>query len=269
MTNAYPEPMPIPAKELADGIAKGKHLVHQLGPIEDYQRRYEAHFLRQGLSTAEARSQAEFWAKLKATETENWRVIDPDLSVDDLIMQHRLEKGTADPSSITAATAASRGAYAAASVGGPPSIKEPPPSRFFPISNGITIDRYALNPASDFYHQLLAGSSFVGSTPEMFGSGPLPPFTASGLDSSMLRWVPWTHRHSAAMNESRGHVLMIVQQGLAGAIDPEDMQSAEGRELWRDYMSRITGWVQAVPLDEQGANIDEQVARLYGPDGSQ
>lgn len=151
------------------------------------------------------------------------------------------------------------------SVGSPPTINEPPPGRLFPISNGITVDRYSLNPASDFYTQLLAGSTFVGSAPEMFANGPLPPFTASGVDPSALRWAPWTHRHSAAMSESRSKVLMIVQLGLTGTLDLEDSQTADGRALWDDYMGRVASWVQAVPIDEMDGGIQAQIDRLYGP----
>jgi hypothetical protein len=67
------------------------------------------------------------------------------------------------------------------------------------------------------------------------------------------------------MAESRGHVLMIVEQGLAGVIDPEDEQNLDGRALWNDYMARIAGWVQAVPIDEQDGDIEAQIERVYGP----
>jgi hypothetical protein len=163
------------------------------------------------------------------------------------------------------------GVYAAAaSVGGPPSIQEPPPSRFFPISHGITINRYSLNPARDFYSQLLSGvATLVGDPPSMFGSGDLPVFTASGLDPSMLRWVDWAHRHSAAVAETRSQVLLLIEQGLAGAVTVDDFQSAEGVALWGAYWQRVTAWVQTVPPDETTASIDAQLQAVYGSNTSQ
>jgi hypothetical protein len=230
--------------------------------IDLYTARYETHFRNQGLPAAEARAKAETWAKLKSQESDGFRVIDPDLSVDDLIMQHRMDQGQIAPSSITASSGIR--VTAAAAGGAPAAVFEQPPSRIFPISNGIQLDRYSANPGREFYTQLLAGST-LGAAPEMFGTGPLPPFTASGIDPAQLRWVPWTHRHTAAVAESRSTVLLLVEAGLQGILDPEVDQSADGLALWKDYMGRVAGWVQAQPLDES-ANIDEQIARLYGPD---
>jgi hypothetical protein len=126
-----------------------------------------------------------------------------------------------------------------------------------------------LNPGRDFYTQLLAGSNFVGSPPEMFGSGPLPVLTASGIDPSALRWVPWFYRHTAALTESRAKVITIIEHGLTGAIDPVEMQTTDGRALWQAYYSRLAEWVQAVPLDEQDGGIQAQIDRLYGTGGGE
>jgi hypothetical protein len=250
----------------------GRELAEKLGyiprrsePAADLLARFEAHFQRKGYSPAEAKAKAEFWAGLKANAPASTAVIDPDMSVDDQLMQWRMEQSGMDPNSIRMDARQSIYAVEATTAGGPPVANEPPPQYFFPITHGITVDRYALNPGEAFYRQLLKGSTFVGSAPQMFGSGPLPVITASGVDSSALRWVPWFYRHTAALTESRALVVAIIEQGLSGAIDPIANQTAEGRELWQDYIGRIAAWVRAVLLDEQGGGIQEQIDRLYGP----
>jgi hypothetical protein len=252
-------------------LEKGPELAEKLGYIPrrsdttaQLTARYEGHYLRQGLPPADAKSRAEFWANLKASAPAGTMVIDPDMSVDDMLMQWRMERGEIDPNTITAAAS---GVRVTAGAGGPSPVYEAPPSRIFPIGNqNIQVDRYAANPAEAFYRQLLAGTTLVGSAPEMFGAGPLPAFTASGVDPAQLRWVPWTHRHTAAVADSRSTVLLLVEAGLQGILDPEDQQSPSGHSLWTDYMQRIAAWVQTQPVDDQTANIDEQLRRVYGSD---
>jgi hypothetical protein len=250
------------ARELA---AKLGYIPRPSEPAADLVARYQAHFERKGDSAAEAKTKAEFWAQLKQSAPAGSMVMDPDMNVDDHLMQWRMERAGLDPSSITNDARQSIYAVQASTAGGPPLAKEPPPSYYFPITNGITVDRYSMNPGEDFYRQLLAGSSFDGPAPTMFGSGPLPVITASGIDAQQLRWVPWFYRHTAALTESRALVVSLIEQGLTGAIDPLAYQTIEGREPWQEYAGRIAQWVQAVPLDEQSSGIDEQIARLYGP----
>jgi hypothetical protein len=244
--------------ELADSL-------DHAGATDVYTARYEAYFKSKGLEATEARTRAEAWAQLKTSMPEG-SVIDPDLTTDDLIMQHRLQHGDNAIATAASGVAAPYQRYAAASsLSGPPSIMEPPPSRFFPISNGITINRYSANPGRDFYSQLLSGvATLVGDPPTMFASGDRPPFIASGLDPSTLAWIPWSHRHSASLTESRAQVLLLVEQGLAGVITPEDFQNAEGTALWNSYWQAIRTWVQTVPADEATASIDAQIAAVYG-----
>jgi hypothetical protein len=246
------------ARELAEKLG---YIPRRSDTAAQLTARYQAHYLRQGHTLAEAKSKAEFWANLKANPPAGMTVIDPDLSVDDLLMQYRMERGGIDPNSITAASDVR---VTAAAGGGPLAVYEQPPSRIFPIANGIQLNRYSDNPGREFYTQFLAGSTLVGSAPEMFGAGPLPPFTASGIDPAQLRWVPWTHRHTAAVAEARSTVLLLVEAGLQGVLDPEDQQSPDGHALWTDYMQRIAGWVQTQPVDESLASIDQQLERLYG-----
>ena len=155
-------------------------------------QRYRSHFLQQGLPAAQAQSRAEFWANLK-TSLPDSTVIDPDLSVDDMIMQHRMARGTVDSSSITAASGIRVSAASGLPAGGPPQILERSAGRW--LGNQVNVDRYAANPGGDYYSALIPGLS---NPPTMFATGDLPIMTASGVDPAMLRWVPWTIRHSAA-----------------------------------------------------------------------
>jgi hypothetical protein len=120
-------------------------------------------------------------------------VIDPDLSVDDMIMQHRMARGTVDSSSITAASGIRVSAASGLPAGGPPQILERSAGRW--LGNQVNVDRYAANPGGDYYSALIPGLS---NPPTMFATGDLPIMTASGVDPAMLRWAPWTIRHSAA-----------------------------------------------------------------------
>jgi hypothetical protein len=243
-----------------------------LGAYSDdpMETRYERAFLARGIPADQAKSRARAWAELKRSMPAG-SVIDPDLTVDDLLMQYRLQQS--DPAAAAAANNSITTAAAATPrvsgihVSAPPVAMERPPTQFIQSSAGLDIDRYSLNPGRDHFAQILGGD-VAANAPTMFGSGDLPSFTASGLDPQVLRLVPWYYRHTAALTESRGLVLMIAEQSQTGALDPEGYQTQQGRELWQDYWARISAWVATAPaLDEQSsASIDQQISRLYGPD---
>ena len=99
------------------------------------------------------------------------------------------------------------------------------------------INRFSLNPGGDYY----AGIS--GTPPTMFGAGDLPVITGSGVDPSILRWVAWPIRTTAAFTESRGTVAMLIEVSLEG--DPEE---------WHDC-SALTGgqhWTPTSPRSPPG-----------------
>jgi hypothetical protein len=90
-------------------------------------------------------------------------VIDPDLSVDDMIMQHHMARGTVDSSSITAASGIRVSAASGLPAGGPPQILERSAGRW--LGNQVNVDRYAANPGGDYYSALIPGLS---NPPTMF-----------------------------------------------------------------------------------------------------
>jgi hypothetical protein len=154
-------------------------------------------------------------------------------------------------------------------------IMEPPPALFLGGGTSLEISRFALNPGEALYRQMLPGARFAYAAPKMLASGDLPLLTASGADPSVLMHAAWYYRHSAAMTDSRAHVLEIVEQSLDNTqLDPEALQIEAGRDRWQEYMLRIGAWVSAVPqqvgvVPEGNREFQEQMQRLYGPGGGE
>jgi hypothetical protein len=147
--------------------------------------------------------------------------------------------------------------------GGPPSVMEQPP--IFQSNAVIAIDRFALNPGRDFFEQAMSGAAFAGPAPTMFLSGDLPPLTGSGADPSILRWVPWYVRHSAALAGSAAQLLLIIEETYDGSPDFQQVQSVEGQDHLQGYLSRISGWVQTSPQEtpDDTQELEDYIARTY------
>jgi hypothetical protein len=258
MTNVYPDPRPMTAAEIARGIASGRHQ-----PVDDlYERRSEQVFLDRGMPAAEAKAQAQFWARLKAADPTN--VIGP---ADDVFA------GRSRPASIPVDETTGRKVYSAAfnpsaaasttGAAGPPTVLETPP--IFQSNLAIQVDRFALNPGEVFFRALLPGATFDGAAPSMFVTGDLPPFTGSGVDASVLRWCPWYLRHSGALTSSRAQLLAIIEEFADGSPDYQRLQSVEGQDHLQAYLSRISGWAQSSPATPMGnEEIEQYIADLYG-----
>jgi hypothetical protein len=155
------------------------------------------------------------------------------------------------------------------SLGTPPTLLEYTRNSW--IGMRMPVDRFSLNPAADYYIEIREPA------PQMFAGGTrdLPVITGSGVDPSVLRWVAWGLRHSAAFTSSRADVAIMVELSMAG--DPEswqndqDLQNEAGRQSLNDYWGRVVTWVSTLPTDAEGLPQDltpEEIARLY-PDGNQ
>jgi hypothetical protein len=262
------DPNPMNADELREGVAQGRHLpegspqrrrqVSEMTPaqmevlaqhldgasvVDLYTAGYEQGFLRQGVPAAEARDRAKYWAKLKANPPKGWTVVDPDLSVDEIMAQYRAEKiargeSLADPNAITAAAPGIRVAAAGLPAGGPPPIMEVSRSRW--LGTAQPVNRFSLNP------------------------GHLPVVTGSGIDPATLRWIAWPLRQSAAFSSSRSEVAQLVELSLGG--DPESWESQNlasemGRAALEDYWGRVATWV-STPAAE-GEMTEEEYRRFY------
>jgi hypothetical protein len=283
MSDAYPEVRPIPGDELSKGVAQGLHLTdaqratdpdrlaravaqadrlaassgYNPGqPIDDQyrQRTYQA-LLARGEPPAQAQANAEFWARLKASSPEN--VYGPGETLDEIMAEYRAKK-SGEPAPVSDLPTSYQPYAAATSLpaAGPPPILEHSRSRWLGMAQPI--NRFSLNPGAEYY----AGIS--GPAPSMFGSGDLPIMTGSGVDPSMLRWVAWPIRHTAAFTESRATVLMLIEMSLEG--DPEgwhDLVSPDGRAALDAYFAKIATWVMTLPTDADGLPVTELSAAEY------
>jgi hypothetical protein len=70
--------------------------------------------------------------------------------------------------------------------------------------------------------------------PSMFAAGDLPVFTASGVDVDVLRFVPWTDRHSVATTANRAEVFQMVQDADRLARDTLQTGPASKRSSTTD-----------------------------------
>jgi hypothetical protein len=185
-----------------------------------------------------------------------------------------------DPKVITPASQSfgyAQPAYApqALSAGRPPVITELPPDRYFQTDNTVELDRFAGNPGETLYRTILPGAKFAYAAPTMFAAGDLPIITGSGVDPQVLMWCAWYLRHSAALTDSRAHVLEIIESSSDTVPDPEGgLQTDRGRDRWQDYRQRIGQWVSTPPqalisLTDGDRLIKEQMQKLYGPDAGE
>jgi hypothetical protein len=71
----------------------------------------------------------------------------------------------------------------------------------------------------------------------MFSAGDLPVITASGLDPAILRFVPWSHRHSAAAEGDAAVIYTLIEE--AAALDQRTLQNRAGAEAWERYRSAV------------------------------
>ena len=134
----------------------------------------------------------------------------------------------------------------------------------------VVIDPYGPNPLVDGFAAknpaMVKAALADGPAPEMFSTGALPPFTASGIDPANLMLLPWACRHYAAVAEEPADVLQLIETsvGVPGA-------SADCEGL-AEYMARVARWlsgpVNASPFaqrtTDQIAAADDVYAQLFG-----
>jgi hypothetical protein len=235
-----------------------------------YSARYERHFRGKGHPQTYAHQLAEYWAALKVNPTPGVEVIDPDLTVDDLLDRYRAERVARGESSAIAAVdpAARPGIRASAASYGastPPAIMDRPRNTW--LTGSFEIDRFSLNPGRDSVLQQLNERDLVGPAPEMFVTGPLPRFTASGIDPAELRWCAWQLRTSAAFCDDRAQVLQMIMASSEPMLD-ETLQTSLGRDMLNDYFVRIATWANTVPEGADLQSVTPAEASALYPDGS-
>lgn len=277
------DPNPMTGDEITKGVAAGRHLPeHQPDPIaeadrlaaasgyrpgqpidEQYRQRTYRALLARGEPVAEAQRKAEFWARLKASDPES--VHGPGETVEELLGLSSVATIETDPITGVKTYHSAYQPYAAASfaaAGSPPTMLEYSRSQWLGMSQPV--NRFSLNPGQEYY------AAVPSPAPTMFGAGDLPVITGSGVDPSILRWVAWPIRHTAAFTPSRSDVALLIEASLEG--DPEGwhgMVTPDGRAGLDGYFAKIATWVNTLPTGEDGLPADlsvEEIKRFFPDD---
>lgn len=114
---------------------------------------------------------------------------------------------------------------------------------------------YATNPLVDSllaqpYGQQIVNDACAaagGQAVTLFESGDLPPFTASGIDPSVLAALPWRARHAIAEEPDQQSALELVEavSGPDGDAVASTDQRFAGNASLGGYLARFNGWVSS------------------------
>ncbi|PRY24051.1 hypothetical protein [Pseudosporangium ferrugineum] len=123
-----------------------------------------------------------------------------------------------------------------------------PPGRVAAATSRDLRGIYSANPlvaeaqATGVYASAAEASG--GMTPTLFQSGDVPAFTASGIDPSLLRNVPWAARHALATEPDRTRALQLFEDlsGPDGEVLAAQYEDHSGNKEYRD---RVLAWQQA------------------------
>lgn len=115
-------------------------------------------------------------------------------------------------------------------------------------------DAYAANPLVDEIRSrnpaLYAAALADGPPPQLFESGALPPFTASGVDPMLLARLPWQARLAAASAPDRGEVLEIIEETQG---DPGGAALSFAHHPGVDaYAARVRAWLSGPQQSSAG-----------------
>jgi hypothetical protein len=231
------------------------------GEADLYFLKYEKTLLDRGMPAAEAATKAKWWAELKRGNP--YGVVGPG---DDAQALWRAEKGQAGAidtvlDSITASAPVDR----VSATMGLPVVKDRNNGRW--LGSRAEVNRYSANPAYEYFSQLVP--SFAGPPTTMFASGDWPRFTASGLDVSVLKFVPWRVRHACAFHPDRSFVLQAVEladsltgSALDGSRLEDEFQTVTGQEHLARYFEAALTWANT-PVNEDGELTEEDIRRAY------
>jgi hypothetical protein len=238
-------------------------------PTDPYEFETYKILMQRGKPQAEAIEKAKFWGAMKrADQAEGKATYGPaDSPVAEIDAKYhgspRIEvnpitgrrefKGSFHPEAALNPQSAITGN---SSIGTPPSILEYTRNSW--IGMRTPVDRFSLNPGQDYYIEI------PGPAPTMFAGGrDLPVITGSGVDPSVLRWVAWPVRTTAAFAESRGRVAQLIEMSLEG--DPEefhDVISVDGRLALENYWGRIAMWV-STPIEPNAPLTEDDYSSFF------
>ncbi len=107
---------------------------------------------------------------------------------------------------------------------------------------------YSRNPlveAAGAMTQSIAAAAGTAE-PEVFSTGPTPPFTASGMDPVKLLEVPWKARHAlAAASAAEAEAMYAELTGPEGALIAETDRRYYAHPGNGDYEARVASWIAA------------------------
>jgi hypothetical protein len=134
----------------------------------------------------------------------------------------------------------------------PPVVLEPT-QPFGTRTGAAMVDRYAKNPILDYLNKAYDRASYsTDPVPTMWSSGDYPPFCASGLDVSLLAWVPWYCRHSAALSVDRSLALRMAEDP-----EPYGLNTQAGLDAFDRYRQEMWRWATVVPNAQPEFTADD------------
>ncbi|OLT21400.1 hypothetical protein BJF81_02335 [Ornithinimicrobium sp. CNJ-824] len=125
-------------------------------------------------------------------------------------------------------------------------------------SNGetVTVSTTALNPLLDEIKQskpeLARHMLAAQPAPTLFATGDLPVFTASGIDPSRLRELPWHVRHAAARADSRAALALFERFTPADEMRSAEAEMEHGHDSSNaDYRDRMRHWEMTAGISNE------------------
>jgi hypothetical protein len=117
------------------------------------------------------------------------------------------------------------------------------------VPSGAGPDLYAPNPLLAQLRRtrpaLVAAAMLEDpDPPELFGSSPLPPFTASGLDPQVLASLPWPLRRPAAAMAKLRDVYSLVEKYADADTAPMALVDLATARPNAGYVSAMSLWLQ-------------------------
>lgn len=139
-----------------------------------------------------------------------------------------------------------------------------PVGSMFASNRVVSLSPYDENPALRDLQQAVPSAARGIDPPTLFPSGDLPPFTASGLDPSVLADLPWLGRHAVAAEPDRRAAYQMASE-LGGPDGPGIAATEEqyaGHPGNAEYLARMSSWAMRSP----GVDPDEERSyrALYG-----
>ncbi len=127
-------------------------------------------------------------------------------------------------------------------------------SAFNPTTT-VHIDPWSTSPLLDDAEQAQPALVAVarktnGDPPNMFVSGDLPAFTASGIDPQHLMRLPFRTRHAAATESSPAEVLKMVE---THGSNPDAQAQSAGLD---EYRNRMSGWLRGTWTNPDATTVD-------------